>query len=223
MYNKAEIISWLISCGVLKIGDFTLKSGRKSRYFFNLGEVYNGIDINAMGDYYYHNTIKATGLIKKASVVFGPAYKGIPLSVAVAMRSAEDPSYCTLNYCFNRKEEKDHGDGGKLVGSPLQDKKVILIDDVVTSGQSIIEAAKIVKLRNADVEGVVVFIDRMEPGAATVDSTGGKIVTAKDYIEDTLGVPVYPVITAEDIATDPAVVEKFPAECEEILKTVRNE
>ena len=129
-------------------------------------------------------------------------YKGIPLAVSVAT-----VSNAKLKYSCNRKEEKDHGDKGKLLGSPLKDQKVVIIDDVITSGSSVVEAADVIKANEGILKGVVVFIDRMErPGV-------GFNGTSKEYLEDKLKVPVYPVITIQEIVQDSYASKVYSDEC----------
>lgn len=160
---KKEFIEFMIDCNVLKFGDFITKSGRKTPFFVNTGFYRTGSQLKKLGQYYSKAISDKFGL--EFDVLFGPAYKGIPLSVATAMAIAED--YDTdVRYCANRKEIKDHGDTGILLGSPIEDgDRVIIIEDVTTAGTSIQETLPIVKAQgDVDVLGLVVSVDRMERG-----------------------------------------------------------
>lgn len=153
----------MIDCNVLKFGDFVTKSGRKTPFFVNTGFYRTGSQLKRLGEYYAKAISDKFGL--EFDVLFGPAYKGIPLSVATSMAISEE--YGTdVRYCANRKEIKDHGDTGILLGSPIQDgDRVIIIEDVTTAGTSIQETLPIVKAQgDVEVLGLVVSVDRMERG-----------------------------------------------------------
>ena len=153
---KQEFIEFMVDCGVLKFGDFTLKSGRKSPFFMNAGSYVTGTQLRRLGQYYAKAIHDHYGL--DFDVLFGPAYKGIPLGVATVMAISELYGK-DVRYCSNRKEVKDHGDTGILLGSPLKDgDRVVIIEDVTTSGKSIEETFPILKAQ-ADVEiiGFIVF------------------------------------------------------------------
>lgn len=160
---KQEFIEFMVDAGVLKFGDFTLKSGRKSPFFMNAGSYVTGAQLSRLGEYYAKAIHDAYGT--DFDVLFGPAYKGIPLSVATTI--AFDRLYGKeIRYCSNRKEIKDHGDAGILLGSPLKDgDRVVIIEDVTTSGKSIEETFPIIKAQ-ADVTilGLMVSLNRMERG-----------------------------------------------------------
>lgn len=160
---KKEFIEFMIDCNVLKFGDFTTKSGRKTPFFVNTGFYRTGSQLRKLGSYYARAINDKFGL--DFDVLFGPAYKGIPLSVAASMAISEDYGK-EIRYCSNRKEVKDHGDKGILLGSPLADgDRVVIIEDVTTAGTSIRETMPIVKAQGAvDVLGLVVSVDRMERG-----------------------------------------------------------
>lgn len=161
---KKEFIEFMLECGVLKFGDFTLKSGRKSPFFMNAGGYVTGSQLKKLGEYYakaIHNTYG-----DDFDVLFGPAYKGIPLAVAASMAYA-DLYGKEIRYCSDRKEEKDHGaDKGGFLGSRLQDgDRVIMIEDVTTSGKSMEETVpKVRGAANADIVGLMVSLDRAEKG-----------------------------------------------------------
>lgn len=160
---KQEFIEFMIDCNVLKFGDFTTKSGRKTPFFVNTGFYRTGAQLKRLGEYYAKAIHDKFGL--DFDVLFGPAYKGIPLSVAATIAISEEYDK-DIKYCSNRKEIKDHGDVGILLGSPITDgDKVVIIEDVTTAGTSIEETLPIVKAQgNVDVLGLVVSVDRMERG-----------------------------------------------------------
>ncbi len=160
---KQEFIDFMVESQVLKFGDFTLKSGRKSPFFMNAGAYVTGAQLKRLGQYYAKAINSAFGL--DFDVLFGPAYKGIPLAVATAI--AIDELYGKeVRYCANRKEIKDHGDTGILLGSGLKDgDRVVMIEDVTTSGKSIDETYPILSAQaDLDIKGLVVSLDRMEKG-----------------------------------------------------------
>lgn len=163
---KKEFIEFMIDCEVLKFGDFVTKSGRKTPFFVNTGFYRTGNQLRRLGGYYARAIQNAFGL--DFDVLFGPAYKGIPLTVAATMAVSEFYD-ADIKYCSNRKEVKDHGDKGILLGSPIKDgDKVVIIEDVTTAGTSIEETLPIIKAQgNVDVLGLVVSVDRMERGKGT--------------------------------------------------------
>ena len=160
---KRDFIEFMIDCNVLKFGDFVTKSGRKTPFFVNTGFYRTGSQLKKLGEYYAKAINDKFGL--EFDVLFGPAYKGIPLSVATSMAISEEYDK-DIRYCANRKEIKDHGDTGILLGSPIEDgDRVIIIEDVTTAGTSIQETLPIVKEQgDVDVLGLVVSVDRMERG-----------------------------------------------------------
>lgn len=160
---KQEFIEFMIDCKVLKFGDFVTKSGRKTPFFVNTGFYRTGAQLRRLGQYYAQAINEKFGL--DFDLLFGPAYKGIPLSVATTI-AISDEFGKDIKYCANRKEVKDHGDTGILLGSPIEENdKIIIIEDVTTAGTSIEETLPIVKAQgNVDVLGLVVSVDRMERG-----------------------------------------------------------
>ena len=160
---KQEFIEFMIDCNVLKFGDFVTKSGRKTPFFVNTGFYRTGAQLRRLGQYYAKAIKEQFGT--DFDVLFGPAYKGIPLSVAATIAISEEYDK-DIRYCSNRKEIKDHGDTGILLGSPIEDgDKVVIIEDVTTAGTSIEETLPIVKAQgDVDVLGLVVSVDRMERG-----------------------------------------------------------
>ena len=163
---KKEFVDFMVESDVLKFGEFTLKSGRKSPFFMNAGAYVTGSQLKRLGEYYAKAIHDTYG--DDFDVLFGPAYKGIPLSVAATIAISE--KYDTdIRYCSNRKEVKDHGDKGILLGSPINDgDKVVIIEDVTTAGTSIEETLPIIKAQgNVNPIGLVVSVDRMERGKGT--------------------------------------------------------
>ena len=156
---KRDFIEFALSRNVLKFGEFTLKSGRKSPYFFNAGLFNTGADLARLGEF-YASAIQASAV--DFDVVFGPAYKGIPIgtsvSVALFNRYGIDKAVC-----FNRKEVKDHGEGGNLIGSPLQGK-ILLVDDVITAGTAIRESMELISANQAELAAVLIALNRKERG-----------------------------------------------------------
>ncbi|MDE7248895.1 MAG: orotate phosphoribosyltransferase [Lachnospiraceae bacterium] len=160
---KQEFIEFMVDSQVLKFGDFTLKSGRKSPFFMNAGGYVTGTQLRRLGEYYAKAIKENYGL--DFDVLFGPAYKGIPLSVATSMAISELYGK-DVRYCSNRKEVKDHGDVGILLGSKLKDgDRVVIIEDVTTSGKSIEETFPIIKAQaDVEIKGLMVSLNRMEKG-----------------------------------------------------------
>ena len=156
---QREFIEFALSKQVLKFGEFTLKSGRKSPYFFNAGLFNSGRDLAKLGRFYAAALVDA-GI--PYDVLFGPAYKGIPIASATTVQLAEVHDQ-DVPWCFNRKEAKDHGEGGNLVGSPLQGR-IMLVDDVITAGTAIRESMDIIKANGAELAGVLIALDRQEKG-----------------------------------------------------------
>ena len=156
---KRDFIEFALSRNVLKFGEFTLKSGRKSPYFFNAGLFNSGADLARLGEF-YAAAIQASAV--DFDVVFGPAYKGIPIgtSVSVALFNRYD---IDKPVCFNRKEVKDHGEGGNLIGSPLQGK-ILLVDDVITAGTAIRESMELISVNKAELAAVLIALNRKERG-----------------------------------------------------------
>lgn len=160
---KEEFIEFMVDSNVLKFGDFTLKSGRKSPFFMNAGSYVTGAQLKKLGQYYAKAIHEHYG--DDFDVLFGPAYKGIPLSVATVV--AFDELYGKeIKYCSNRKEVKDHGDAGILLGSPIKDgDKVVIIEDVTTSGKSIEETFPIIQAQGkVEILGLMVSLNRLERG-----------------------------------------------------------
>lgn len=184
-YQK-EFIEFAIERGVLKFGEFTLKSGRTSPYFFNAGLFNKGSDLARLGRFY------AAALVDSGisfDVLFGPAYKGIPIATATAV-ALYDQHQQDTPYCFNRKEKKDHGEGGSLVGSALEGK-VMLVDDVITAGTAIREAMDIVRANGAELSGVLIALDRQEKGKGEL--------SAIQEVERDFGAQVVNIVSLNDV------------------------
>jgi len=155
---QIDFFNLALKCGVLKFGKFTLKSGRESPYFFNAGLFNDGASLEGLGRF-YAEAIEASGI--EYNVIFGPAYKGIPLASVIAA-SLHHLFGKNVPFAYNRKEKKDHGEGGELVGAPVQGKRVLVVDDVITAGTAIRECVSMLSMENAIVAGVVVALDRQE-------------------------------------------------------------
>lgn len=180
----------MIDCEVLKFGDFITKSGRKTPFFINTGFYRTGAQLRRLGGYYARAIQNAFGV--DFDVLFGPAYKGIPLAVAASMAISERYDV-EIKYCSNRKEVKDHGDKGILLGSPIQDgDRVLIIEDVTTAGTSIEETLPIIRAQGAvDVLGLIVSVDRMERGKGTK--------SAFQEMEEKYGLKASAIVTMEEV------------------------
>lgn len=162
---QRQFIEFALNKQVLKFGEFTLKSGRKSPYFFNAGLFNTGRDLALLGRF-YAEALMDSGI--DFDLLFGPAYKGIPIATTTAVALAEHHER-DVPYCFNRKEAKDHGEGGNLVGSALQGR-VMLVDDVITAGTAIRESMDIISAHNATLAGVLISLDRQERGRSDISA-----------------------------------------------------
>ncbi|WP_105624679.1 orotate phosphoribosyltransferase [Cronobacter malonaticus] len=183
---QRQFIEFALNKQVLKFGEFTLKSGRQSPYFFNAGLFNTGRDLALLGRFY------AEALVDSGvdfDLLFGPAYKGIPIATTTAVALAEHHER-DVPYCFNRKEAKDHGEGGSLVGSPLQGR-VMLVDDVITAGTAIRESMEIIQANGATLAGVMISLDRQERGRGEL--------SAIQEVERDYGCQVIAIITLNDL------------------------
>lgn len=183
---QRQFIELALSKQVLKFGEFTLKSGRLSPYFFNTGLFDNGFDLAQLGRCYAQTIVEHD---LNFDVIFGPAYKGIPL-VSVASVALSEHHSINTPYSFNRKEKKDHGEGGSIVGSPLQGD-VLIIDDVISAGTAIRESIDIIKANGANPMGVLIALDRQEKGQGEL--------SAVQEVERDYGIPVYSIIKLADL------------------------
>ncbi len=181
---QREFLDFVIEADVLRFGQFTLKSGRVSPYFFNSGLFDTGALIAALGRYYAHAIIDS-GI--EFDMLFGPAYKGIPLATATAIALA-DHHQRDIPYAFNRKEAKDHGEGGTIVGAPLQGR-VLIIDDVISAGTSVRESLQMIEAAAATAAGVVIALDRQERGQGER--------SAVQEVEREQGIPVASIVNLD--------------------------
>jgi orotate phosphoribosyltransferase len=201
--HQQEFLDFALENNVLKFGEFTLKSGRLSPYFFNFGLFQTGSSLAKLGDY-YAQTIVDSGL--KFDMLFGPAYKGIPL-VSVIAATLYEKHGLDYPYAYNRKEAKDHGEGGNIVGAPLKGK-VLVVDDVISAGTAIREAADIVSNNGASMAGIAISLDRQEKGQGNM--------SAVQEVEESYGISVLHIIGLnhviqhlEKTANDPSLLEKI--------------
>ncbi|NBB08854.1 orotate phosphoribosyltransferase [Pseudomonas sp. SLFW] len=199
---QREFIRFAIDRGVLRFGEFTLKSGRTSPYFFNAGLFNSGSALAQLGKFYAAAVVES-GI--SFDVLFGPAYKGIPLAAATAVALA-DRHDLDLPWCFNRKEAKAHGEGGTLVGAPLTGN-VLIIDDVITAGTAIREVMQIIQVQGATAAGVLIALNRQERG-------NGEL-SAIQEVERDFGIPVVSIVSLnqvlEFLADDPQLKQHLPA------------
>jgi len=181
-----DFVDFMLEIGALKFGEFTLKSGRVSPYFFNVGQFNQGNHLSQLGQF-YAQAIEASGI--KFDVLFGPAYKGIPLAAATAI-ALNDSFNRSVPYSFNRKEAKDHGEGGDIVGHPLEGD-ILIIDDVITAGTAAREAKDIIEANGAKTKGVIVALDRQEKGKGEL--------SAIQEVEQNFGISVLSIINLSHI------------------------
>jgi orotate phosphoribosyltransferase len=199
---QRNFIRFAIERGVLRFGEFTLKSGRVSPYFFNAGLFNSGNALAQLGRF-YAAAVTDSGL--NFDVLFGPAYKGIPLAAATAVALAEEYGR-DLPWCFNRKEAKDHGEGGLLVGAPLEGR-VLIIDDVITAGTAIREVMQIIQAQGATPAGVLIALNRQERGKGEL--------SAIQEVERDFGMPVVSIVALDQVleylAGDSELKQHLPA------------
>ena len=197
---KNEFIKFMVNGGILRFGEFTLKSGRLSPYFINTGNYKSGSQISKLGEF-YAECIMDNNI--KGDAIFGPAYKGIPLAIATGI-ILNNKFGVDMNYCFDRKEVKDHGEGGMIIGYQFgENDTLVFVDDVITSGKALRESMEKIKgICNANVKDMVISVDRMEIGK------GGK-KSAVQEVEEEFGIKVHSVVTMDDIikAIEDGVVE----------------
>lgn len=189
--------------GVLRFGNFITKAGRQSPYFFNAGLFDDGASFRELCGF-YARTIEASGLA--CDMLFGPAYKGIPLVAGTAIRLAECGR--SLPFAFNRKEAKDHGEGGTLIGAPLAGR-VLILDDVISAGTSVRESVNIIRAAGAEPAGVVIALDRMERGSGAL--------SAVQEVHQQFGIPVIAVATLEDLIAYLADSPQLAANLEAVM------
>ena len=192
--TKQQFIEFALEADVLRFGEFKTKAGRLSPYFFNAGLFNTGARLDRLGAIYAEKLLAA----RKAGrldfdMIFGPAYKGIPLAASVAMNLSR--MGCDVPWAFNRKEIKDHGEGGMIVGAPLKGR-VVIIDDVISAGTSVRESVKIIEANNASPSGVLIAVDRMERGGTADAPTA---TSAVQDVEKTFGLSVVSIINLHDL------------------------
>jgi len=180
-----DFIAFACEKGVLRFGEFKTKAGRLSPYFFNAGLFNDGASLSRLCDF-YARAILASGI--PFDTLFGPAYKGIPLVAGITMALAQKGR--NLPFCYNRKEAKDHGEGGNLIGAPLQGR-VLIVDDVISAGTSVRESVELIRAAGAIPSGVVIALDRMEIGAGAL--------SAVQEVEQNYGIPVIKVACLDDL------------------------
>ena len=198
---RQAFLQFALARDVLRFGEFITKAGRKSPYFFNAGKFCDGASLGRLGEF-YADALLASGVV--CDQLFGPAYKGITLAAATAIALAARGH--NLPYSFNRKEAKDHGEGGSVVGAPIQGR-VMIVDDVNTAGTSVRETVALISAHRAQPAGVLIALDRMERGQ-------GETSAVQD-VRDSYGIPVVAIATLDDvmafIADRPALAAAGPA------------
>ena len=203
---KQKFIEMSIQIGALKFGEFELKSGRVSPYFFNMGLFSTGQALKNIGDY-YASALEESDI--EFDMLFGPAYKGIPLasvmSASLFMNHDKD-----VPFVYNRKEKKDHGEGGRIVGPPLSGK-IVIVDDVITAGTAIKEASQIIRETGAEISGIIIAIDRQEKGAGEY--------SAVQEASSKLGVPVISIVNLDQIL---AFVKNSSSEFEDHVEAIES-
>jgi orotate phosphoribosyltransferase len=182
---RQEFLAFALARDVLRFGEFTTKAGRASPYFFNAGLFNDGESLHRVGQF-YAEALLASGIA--CDQIFGPAYKGITLAAATGIALAEKGH--NLPFSFNRKEAKDHGEGGRIVGAPLKGR-VVIVDDVITAGTSVRESVQLIRESGAQPAGVLIALDRMERGQGTL--------SAVQEVRQMFGIPVVAIATLEDL------------------------
>lgn len=194
VYTRTDFVRFSLRHGVLRFGEFQVKSGRLSPYFFNAGLFNSGSSVGRLGQFYAQALVDSNLAF---DMLFGPAYKGIPLATATAVALVNHPAMAgrDIPFAFNRKEAKDHGEGGRLVGAPLQGK-VVIIDDVITAGTSVRESVELIRQAGAQPIAVLIALDRMERAGAEGELSQDSAVreVARNY-----GIPVISIASLDDI------------------------
>lgn len=201
---KQNFINDCVSSGALKFGTFTLKSKRISPYFFNAGLFHRADLLRSISSAYAH-TLKLHGEEDPSfqwDILFGPAYKGIPLAAASIDKLADldGDKFGKKSYSFNRKEAKDHGEGGSIVGASLKGQKIVIVDDVMTAGTAIREAIDIIKREGGDLVGIIIAFDRQEKAPTATDDDGKPGPSTIGEVRKQYGIPVLSILTLDDVA-----------------------
>ncbi|KAI9798757.1 MAG: orotate phosphoribosyltransferase [Piccolia ochrophora] len=199
---KTDFLQTCIEGGVLRFGTFELKSKRISPYFFNAGLFHRADLLRSISTAYAHTILAFLSQSPlDFDVLFGPAYKGIPLATATVEKLAglDQGRFGGLSYSFNRKEAKDHGEGGSIVGSPLKGKRVVIVDDVITAGTAIREAIDIIEREGGTLVGIIVALDRMERMPAPQDDAPPPRQSAIGQVREKYRVPVLSILTVDEI------------------------
>ena len=191
---RAEFIRFALEAGVLRFGEFKTKAGRMSPYFFNAGLFNDGATLGALAEFYARTLLDAEKRGHVAfDMLFGPAYKGITLASATAVSMARHGR--NVPFAFNRKEAKDHGEGGTLVGAPMRGR-VVIVDDVISAGTSVRESVEMIRAHGAEPAAVLIALDRQERGGDAENVSG---VSAVQEVEQKYGLPVFSIATLEDV------------------------
>ena len=191
---QQQFIEFALEANVLRFGEFKTKAGRLSPYFFNAGLFNTGSLLDRLGAFYAQTLLAARDAGKiEFDMIFGPAYKGIPLAASVAMNLSR--LGCDVPWAFNRKEAKDHGEGGTIVGSPLEGR-IVIVDDVISAGTSVRESVRIIEAAGAHPSGVLIALDRMEKGGNAVETTP---TSAVQDVETTFGINVVSILNLKDL------------------------
>ncbi|KAH8889768.1 orotate phosphoribosyltransferase [Thozetella sp. PMI_491] len=198
---KAAFLQAAFDGGVLRFGSFELKSKRISPYFFNAGDFYRADLLRAISTAYAHTIIEARERGLEFDIVFGPAYKGIPLAAATVDKLAQlaEDQYGQICYSFDRKEAKDHGEGGSIVGAPLRGKRVLIVDDVITDGTAKRDAIAKIKAEGGEVVAIVVALDRMEKLKGPDGDDSKPMPSAIGELQKEYGIPIFAILTLHDV------------------------
>ncbi len=190
---RQQFVSFSLQSGVLRFGEFTTKAGRASPYFFNAGLFNSGVRLNALAQAYARTLTAQSKSGFSYDMLFGPAYKGIVLAAATAMALAQQGR--DVPYAYNRKEAKDHGEGGNLVGAPLAGR-VVIVDDVISAGTSVGESVEIIRAAGATPAAVLIALDRMERGGNATELTA---TSAVQDVQQRFGIPVFAIANLNDL------------------------